>query len=90
MLGFAAGAESDVISYLAERYFRMKSYGQIYGFLHAPFGIFSSKSSILYGYTRDTTGSYDNMLMVAMVLFAIGGGLQLTWADIRSGATPKR
>ena len=78
MLGFAAGAESDVISYLAARYFGMKAYGRIYGFLYAPFGIFSSISPILYGYTRDTPGSYDNMLIAAMVLFTIGGTLLLT------------
>lgn len=77
MLGFAAGAESDVIAYLAARYFGMRSYGRVYGFLYAPFGIFSSISPVLYGYTRDTTGSYDNMLMVAMVLFTAGGLLLL-------------
>lgn len=77
LLGFAAGAESDVIAYLAARYFGMVSYGRIYGFLYAPFGIFSSISPVLYGYTRDTTGSYDNMLMFAMGLFAVGGALLL-------------
>jgi MFS transporter, OFA family, oxalate/formate antiporter len=77
LMGFAAGAESDVIAYLAARYFGMKAYGRIYGFLYAPFGIFSSISPVLYGYTRDTTGSYDNMLIAAMALFAIGGALLL-------------
>ncbi len=77
LLGFAAGAESDVIAYLAARYFGMISYGRIYGFLYAPFGIFSSISPVLYGYTRDTTGSYDNMLIFAMGLFAVGGALLL-------------
>ncbi len=77
LMGFAAGAESDVIAYLAARYFGMRAYGRIYGFLYAPFGIFSSISPVLYGYTRDNTGSYDNMLMAAMALFAIGGTLLL-------------
>lgn len=77
LMGFAAGAESDVIAYLAARYFGMVSYGRIYGFLYAPFGIFSSISPVLYGYTRDTTGSYDNMLIFAMGLFAVGGALLL-------------
>ncbi len=77
LLGFAAGAESDVISYLAARYFGMRAYGRIYGLLYAPFGVFSSISPILYGYTRDSTGNYDNMLIAAMGLFAIGGTLLL-------------
>lgn len=89
MLGFAAGAESDVISYLAARYFGMKAYGRIYGFLYAPFGIFSSISPILYGYTRDTTGSYDNMLIAAMVLFAIGGALLLALGRYPVWGKPK-
>lgn len=78
LLGFAAGAESDMIAYLASRYFGMISYGQIYGLLYAPFGIFSSISPVLYGYVRDTTGSYDQMLMIAAGLFVAGGAILLT------------
>lgn len=78
LLGFAAGAESDVIAYLASRYFGMLAYGRIYGFLYMPFGIFSSISPVLYGYTRDVTGNYDQMLIIAMGLFVIGGCLLLT------------
>lgn len=77
LLGFAAGAESDMIAYLASRYFGMMSYAKVYGFLYAPFGIFSSVSPVVYGYVRDATGSYDLMLMAAMILFAIGGAILL-------------
>ena len=89
LLGFAAGAESDVIAYLASRYFGMVAYGRIYGFLYLPFGVFSSISPVLYGYTRDVTGSYDQMLIVAMGLFVVGGALLLTlgrypdWSRLR-------
>ncbi|MDR7101182.1 MFS transporter [Croceicoccus sp. BE223] len=77
MLGFAAGAESDVIAYLAARYFGMRHYGRIYGTLYMPFGIGSGFSPILYGAVRDATGSYDLMLMTAAGLFAVGGALLL-------------
>lgn len=76
MLGFAAGAESDLIAYLASRYFGMAHYGKIYGMLYMPFGIFSAISPMLYGRVRDVTGSYDNMLLTAMFLF-VGGALLL-------------
>jgi hypothetical protein len=33
---------------------------------------------VLYGYIRDTTGSYDQMLMVASGLFVAGALLLLT------------
>ncbi len=77
MLGFAAGAESDVIAYLAAKYFGMANYGRIYGLLYMPFGIGSAASPILYGASRDATGSYDTMLTVAAVMFAIGGAMLL-------------
>jgi MFS family permease len=78
LLGFAAGAESDLIAYLASRYFGMAHYGKIYGMLYMPFGIFSAISPVLYGRIRDTTGSYDQMLMAATGLFIAGALLLLT------------
>ncbi len=77
LLGFAAGAESDVIAYLAARYFGMAQYGRIYGLLYLPFGVGSAVSPIIYGIVRDRTGSYDPMLLAAMLMFAVGGALLL-------------
>jgi MFS transporter, OFA family, oxalate/formate antiporter len=77
LLGFAAGAESDVIAFLAARYFGMAHYGKIYGALYMPFGIGSAISPIVYGMVRDRTGNYDAMLMAAMGMFAVGGALLL-------------
>jgi OFA family oxalate/formate antiporter-like MFS transporter len=77
LLGFAAGAESDVIAFLAAKYFGMAHYGRIYGALYMPFGIGSAISPIVYGLVRDQTGGYDPMLLAAMVLFAAGGALLL-------------
>jgi len=92
-LGFAAGAESDMIAYLASRYFGMKAYGRTYGFLYMPFGIFSSLSATLYGGVRDQTGNYDQALWLAMGLFAVGGLILLTlgrypdWSADAAGET---
>jgi OFA family oxalate/formate antiporter-like MFS transporter len=77
LLGFAAGAESDVIAFLTARYFGMRHYGRIYGMLYMPFGIGSGVSPILYGAVRDSTGSYDAMLTAAIFMFAIGGAMLL-------------
>lgn len=78
MLGFAAGAESDLIAYLASRYFGMANYGKIYGMLYMPFGISSAISPVLYGRVRDVTGNYDQMLYASMFLFAAGAVLLIT------------
>jgi MFS transporter, OFA family, oxalate/formate antiporter len=89
MLGFAAGAESDVIAYLAAKYFGMAHYGRIYGVLYMPFGIGSAISPILYGAVRDSTGSYDAMLMAAAWMFAVGGAMLLTLGRYPSESAPK-
>ena len=78
MLGFAAGAESDLIAYLASRYFGMANYGKIYGMLYMPFGLASAISPVLHGRARDVTGSYDPMLYAAMFLFTAGAVLLVT------------
>ncbi len=76
-LGFAAGAESDLIAFLAARYFGMAHFGRIYGMLYMPFGLMSAISPVIYGTVRVQTGSYDAMLMAAAALFIAGGALLL-------------
>lgn len=77
LLGFAAGAESDLIAFLAARYFGMAHFGRIYGMLYMPFGLMSAISPVIYGTVRVKTGSYDPMLMAAAAMFVIGGALLL-------------
>ena len=77
LLGFAAGAESDLIAYLTGRYFGMANYGKIYGMLYMPFGLFSAASPVVYAQVLDRTGSFDPMLEVAIGMFVVGGGLLL-------------
>jgi MFS family permease len=77
LLGFAAGAESDLIAYLTGRYFGMRHYGKIYGMLYMPFAIFSAISPSLYAWVRDSQGSYDAALTVSIFLYVVGGGLLL-------------
>jgi MFS family permease len=77
LLGFAAGAESDLIAFLASRYFGMAQFGRIYGMLYMPFGLMSAISPLIYGMVRVNAGSYDPVLTAASVLFVVGGALLL-------------
>ena len=77
LLGFAAGAESDLIAYLTGRYFGMLNYGKIYGMLYMPFGLFSAASPVIYAQVYDRTGSYDPILELAIAMFVVGGALLL-------------
>jgi MFS transporter, OFA family, oxalate/formate antiporter len=77
MLGLAAGAESDVIAFMAARYFGMANYGKIFGLIYLFFGLCAGVSPKLYARAVDQTGSYDSMLQTAIILFCVGGALLL-------------
>lgn len=76
-LGFAAGAESDLIAFLSARYFGMAHFGRIYGMLYMPFGLMSAVSPLIYGTVKVNSGSYDPILTIAAVVFVAGGALLL-------------
>ena len=93
-VGLAAGAETDLIAFLAARYFGMAQYGRIYGILLLPFGIASAVSPAAYGWVRDLTGSYDPALLAAAVMFVVGALLPLglgrypVFREAADGAAP--
>ncbi|MFO1455155.1 MAG: MFS transporter [Steroidobacteraceae bacterium] len=76
-VGLAAGAETDLIAFLAARYFGMAHYGKIYGILLLPFGLAAGISPAAYGWVRDATGNYDLMLHAAAAMFIVGALLPL-------------
>jgi MFS family permease len=49
MLGLATGAEADVLGYLASRYFGLKSYSEIFGWLYGAMAVGSACSPLLIG-----------------------------------------
>lgn len=77
LLGFAAGAESDMLAFMAGRYFGMKNYGKIYGALYIAFGMASAISPFVYGAVRDSTGNYNLMLKACVGLFLAGAAMLL-------------
>ena len=64
-LGFAVGAEVDLIGYYTARYFGLAHYGSIYGLQYSIFIFGAGVSPIYTGYIWDVTGSYDIALMMA-------------------------
>ncbi|MEM7500687.1 MAG: MFS transporter [Pseudomonadota bacterium] len=71
LIGFAAGVESDLIAYLAARYYGIKNYARIYGVLYMAFGFASAISPPLYGWSYDIFGSYRIALMCGAALFVV-------------------
>ena len=64
-LGFAVGAEVDLIGYYTARYFGLAHYGSIYGLQYAIFIFGAGVSPVYTGYIWDVTGNYDIALILA-------------------------
>lgn len=73
LIGFAAGAEFDLIAYLCTRYFGMRAYGRIYAWQWAGFSLAAGAGPALFGYAFDRTGSYDTALWIGAAALVIGG-----------------
>src|SRR5579863_1388803 len=58
LVGLGVGAEVDVIAYLTSRYFGLRSYGAIFGWIWAVFGVSGGLGAYLMGFGFDKTGSY--------------------------------
>jgi MFS family permease len=59
LIGLGLGAEIDIMGYLAGRYFGLRSFGEIYGYLVASFAAAGGLGAYLMGAGFDLTGSYD-------------------------------
>lgn len=73
LIGLAAGAEFDIIAFLASKYFGMKSYSKIYSWLFIAFSIGAAVAPRIFGRTFDQSGSYTSILIVSAGLFLVGG-----------------
>jgi MFS family permease len=57
--GFSLGAEVDIVGYLVGRYFGLRRYGEIYGYIFAIFTVGSGLGPYLMGLSFDKTHSYN-------------------------------
>ncbi len=76
LIGLAAGAEFDLMSFLVSQYFGQKRYGIIYACIYATFKISAGVGTPLFGFAFDETGSYNIILYLAVGCF-IGSSLLL-------------
>ena len=78
-LGLASGTEIDMIGFLTSRYFGMKRFGQLYGYLFASFVVGSAVGPFLMGLAFERLHSYEPALCMfgAFMLLASGAILSL-------------
>jgi predicted MFS family arabinose efflux permease len=84
-IGFAFGAEIDIIAYLTSRYLGRRSYSAIYGWMYAMVAIGSGLSSYMIGTARDHYGNYDAALVLSIILTMSAGLLALLLGPYRYG-----
>ena len=81
-LGLGAGAEIDVVPFIAARLFDRRIFGSIYSIVVACFGICASAGPLLAGALYDATGSYEPFLLAAGGLAMAGACLMLLMPSI--------
>jgi len=77
LVGFALGAEVDLIAYLVSRYFPRDAYARVYGWQFGMFAIGAGLSPVLLSALRGPDGSYAAALTAAAAVTAGGGALLL-------------
>lgn len=85
VVGFAGGAEFDLLAYLCSRYFGLKHYGAIYGSLYALFVTASGMAPPLFGWVFDTRGGYDLILNLSAGGFVAGALMLLVLGSYPRG-----
>lgn len=83
LIGFASGVEYDLLAFLIARYFGMKSYSTIYGFIYATFALGAGVGPMVFGIIYDKTQSYNSILLFSLVILLIGAAMLLTLGKYR-------
>jgi MFS family permease len=71
LIGFSVGVEYDLLAYLTSRYFGLRSYATIYGFMYVFFGIGAGVGPMLFGWAFELSKSYTPILHIALVSLAL-------------------
>jgi MFS family permease len=72
LLGFAMGAEFDLVTYLATRHFGLRRFGVLFGIVMVPMASGTATGPLIASAIHDSFKSYDPFLWVAMPMLAIG------------------
>jgi MFS family permease len=77
LVGVGLGAEVDLIAFLLSRYFGMRAFGEIYGYLFALFMLGAGAGPFAMGVSYDVTGSYQWMLACFAIALVLASGLMM-------------
>jgi sugar phosphate permease len=75
LIGMGMGAENDIIAYVVSRYFGLRAYSEIYGYVLISFAMGGIIGPLMMGIGFDRTGSYRVILGVFLVATLLGAVL---------------
>jgi OFA family oxalate/formate antiporter-like MFS transporter len=78
LIGFAAGAELDLMAFFAARYFGLRHYAKIYAVMYALLAVAGGTAPMLFARVYDVTASYQISFIIAAILFLLGAVVLLT------------
>ena len=77
-IGFAFGAEGDLVAFIVARQFGVKVYGSVMGLITFAMSLSTASGALLLGYVLDRTGGkFDPFLIIAGTAVIIGAALLL-------------
>jgi len=82
-LGLASGTEIDMIGFLTSRYFGMKRFGQLYGYLFASFVVGSAVGPYMMGLAFERLHSYQPALWTFGVFMIVASAAILSLGPYR-------
>ncbi len=88
LVGFAAGAEYDLMAFLVARYFGMKSYGVVYGALYSFFAVGAGIGPPVFGFAFDRSHSYVLPLTYSAIAMLTGSAALLALGKYRTFSQP--
>lgn len=83
LIGFGWGTEGDAKAYLISRYFGLRSFGEIYGFIFAGFVLAGGLGAYLMGLAFDHMRSYEFPLAIACLGALVSAALMLVLGPYR-------
>ena len=86
LLGFAQGAEGDLLAYLVRRTFGLQAFGTIFGRVFVAFTLGAALGPVVMGYSFDHLQTYTPMLATFTLLALAAAGLALTFRPLTQPA----
>lgn len=88
LLGLGMGAEMDIATYLAARYFGLNSFGGIFGIIIAFFAVGAGLGPLLGNIVYDRTGSYMPLLLAVIPVSIASAALLAALPRLPGGDPP--